>query len=169
MHVEEAGGGAREDLREPGGAREVVARARVRPPRALEEDDRLEHVGIGPVARGCGVDPRPEAGHARRWLAPPGALRVQHVAEARGGAARERGLLLVLLVGERVRIWAAPGRQRLITAAGDQQPDGNPHREYRGEQVRQAPAAWCERAAHSPVNADTRRPAGGFGHPYRVK
>jgi hypothetical protein len=111
VHAEEVVGRLGEDLRQPGGGVEAAGRAGVLAPRALQEHQRLEHVGIDAGRCRGALDQRaPARGALGARLHPARRQRVEHVAVAGGrprlevgGAAGGPGVG----VGERVDVVGA--------------------------------------------------------------
>jgi len=105
LHAEQAASGLREDLGQADSSLEARVGGRVRAPGALEQDDRLERVGLDPGRLRDGLDERPIARcplSARTGAA--GALRVDDVR-----VAARAGVLEIALARRRVgeRIGAA--------------------------------------------------------------
>ena len=113
----------------PGGRDRVVAGDHVGPAAALEEDDRLDEVGVEAASLDRVVDERAERlGPPRGREHAAGALPVERMGEAEGGRALEVAVLRVV-VGERVGLrgdGARDERARGVLSVDDLERD--PHR-----------------------------------------
>ena len=146
-----------------------VPRHRVGPPRALEEHEPLEQVGVHAGLAGGLLDGLPVARDPRRGRRRAlGRARVEDVARAGGGAAHEL-VLLRGVVGERVgerRALRVTGDERLarrgaVPAQGDARHQG--HQDEGAREQHDAGATDTGASSshrHSPWQTDQRRSAG---------
>ena len=143
LHVEQVRARLGEDLREPDGSLEVVARAGVRAAGALQQHHALDQIGIdaGVV---CGLlDVVAEGGHAaRRGEHAARALRVHHVAVPGRGAPLE----LVLASAARTRT-GRPRSRAGCSSAGRRRGAAGSRRGGAGEQHEEDQATACVHAA----------------------
>jgi hypothetical protein len=166
-HAEQVLAGLGDDLGQARGALGAGRGERVLPPGALQEDERLQRVGVHVGLLGGGLDARPPALRAlRARLRAAGREPVQDVARARRGArlqivgargvpgegVRQRlGLRAGLHAGRRGHRRHA-GRRGIVLPAGEQQHDdddrGDQHARQEHGQRQEAGARRGERFAH---------------------
>ena len=158
LHLQQVAAGLGEDLGQPDGALELRVGGRVGAPGALEQDDRLERVGLDVRGLRGGLDERPVArdalgagaGAARR-------LGVDDVGVAAGGVGGE-GLLATRGVGERVVVGAGAGGEARVAGLaaeerdhGDRRQDGDDDQhEHAAGEGSHPPTGWQIGAGEGP-------------------